>query len=97
MAEPIKRLLHTDPQGTRGPLRIERVYAWVLEEEDGGEGIPAIAMGPEANIVGPLIGADRARIESFRLAAIQIHHDTGRPVRLVCFEGRHELERIGEG
>lgn len=78
---------------------IERIYAWVVTEPDGGEGVPAIKMpveGPEGEdeyCIMPLMGADRARIESLREFALQCRH-MGLPVRLLCFDHRTEIERL---
>jgi hypothetical protein len=65
--------------------RIERLYAWVATEPDGGEGIVSGRFG---DMLMPLIGADGARIESFRSLAESVSAATGYPVHLVEFCGR---------
>ena len=74
--------------------RIERLYAWVMTEPDGGEGIPGMQHGP--GVWGPMIGADRERVESYRELAREMQHRLGLPVRLVCFERRVDLERLND-
>jgi hypothetical protein len=51
------------------PRVIERLYAWVVTEADGGQGIPAFDRGD--GLVLPMIGADSERIESLRPVAMQ--------------------------
>lgn len=70
---------------------ITEMFAWVLTEPEGGEGIPAIMFGGS---IMPLIGADRARIESLRQAAVDVRRTSGCPVRLVRFDGRTVLEEL---
>ncbi len=65
------------------PQRITRLYAWIAEEPDGGEGV----VGGDLPGMGwtPLIGADRARIESYRRVAEQFASVSGYPIRLKVF------------
>lgn len=62
--------------------KIEKLYAWVAAEEDGGEGIIAVhsPVGPV-----PAIGADRERIEGYRPSAVAVSQMMGCPVRLKMF------------
>jgi hypothetical protein len=76
------------------PPKIERLYAWIVTEPDGSEGV-AGALSPGSNTFHPLVGADRKRIESHREHARAIHRATGFPVRLVCFEHLLEIEKLG--
>jgi hypothetical protein len=72
-------------------LRIEALYAWVVEEPEGGEGLPVI------NVRGhtmPLVGADLDRIKSMRSFAEKTRRETGWPVRLVRFGAREDLEEL---
>ena len=73
------------------PPVIEAVYAWVAEEPDGSEGIIAVKLKDQWH---PLVGADPERIESFRDAAMSIHHTTLMPVRLLRFTTREILEEF---
>jgi hypothetical protein len=69
------------------PLRIEKLYAWIATETDGSEGIVAVGL-PGMPGVTPLIGADRARIESYRAHAEEVARLTGCAVSLkVCRDG----------
>jgi len=73
-------------------LPIERLYAWVATEPDGGEGlcsVTTLALGTM-----PLIGADRERIESLRPHAEITRKLTGYPVRLVRFLRTDVMEEL---
>lgn len=73
--------------------KIEKVFAWIATEPDGGEGV----IGHEIMLDGrlmfaPLVGADRARIESYRPHARNVAAQSGLPVRMVEFSVRTVLE-----
>lgn len=70
--------------------KIAKLYAWVAEESDGGEGVVAHFHPNLGNM--PLVGADMARIESFRPLARHVAELSGCPVRLVEFSARTVLE-----
>ena len=71
--------------------KTDALYAWVATGPDGGESIVG-AMLPGIPGLSPLIGADRARIESYRVIAVVTRAATGYPVRLVRFSRREDLE-----
>jgi hypothetical protein len=71
-----------------GPKRIDRLYAWVATEADGGQGIPAMRVDDMAL---PLIGADHDRIESLRPMAMRAM-GVCLKIELVEFSGRRVLE-----
>lgn len=68
--------------------KITEMYAWIVTETDGSEGIPAIF---KQGMMMPLIGADKARVESCRPDALFIAED--KPLKLVKF---HTMEVIEE-
>lgn len=68
---------------------IDALYAWVATEPDGGEGVCSAQIGDTHY---PLVGADMARIKSYRQHAELIHRMTGHPVRLVRFAHREDIE-----
>lgn len=68
---------------------IERLYAWIVTEPDGTEGIPAVSIGTLAL---PLVGSDKQRIESFREVAMATAKSQNLPLRLVEFTGLVVLE-----
>jgi hypothetical protein len=68
--------------------KIERLYAWIAEEADGGEGLCSVQMG---EMQMPMIGADRERIESLRPYAEQVARLSGRPIRLIEYGSRKVL------
>jgi len=69
--------------------RIETMWVMVVEE-GGEEGIPAI-QGPD-NMVLPLVGSDCSKLDHYRHIAQQIADDEGKPVRLLCFMERREID-----
>lgn len=79
------------------PQKIEELFAWVATETDGTDGV----LGAEMQIQGrtmfvPLVGADRARIESYRGHAEAIRQMRGGdvPVRLMRFSTATVLEEL---
>lgn len=75
----------------KGQLRIEQVYAFVVLDDDGTEGIPALAH-PRTGAPLPMVGADMKRVNELRPAAEHIARDLGKKVTLCRFEIRTELE-----
>jgi hypothetical protein len=72
---------------------IERLYAWIATEPDGGEGLCAMRLG---DTMMPLVGADRERIESLGPHAAIVARASGCPVRLVEFSTRRVLrDKVG--
>lgn len=70
------------------PKKIDEMFAWIVTEPDGGEGIPALHTASGAL---PMVGADRARVESLRPHAQGVAAQLGLPLRLVRF---HDMEII---
>jgi hypothetical protein len=71
--------------------QIQKLYAWVAIESDGGEGICAFLLGDTQM---PMVGADKLRMESLRPMAEFIREKTGYPIRLVEFSTRCVLEDL---
>jgi hypothetical protein len=70
--------------------RIEQMYAFVAEDAEG-EGV----CGFRGDLGWmPLVGADIARVESIRHVAQIIADQSGKPIRLLRFAVREELEVI---
>jgi hypothetical protein len=69
--------------------KITEIYCFCATEEDGGEGIPAFSHG---NLMLPMVGADKARIESLKSVARMIERQSGRKFKLLRFTAREELE-----
>lgn len=76
-------------------LRIDALFAWIIVDDDGDEALPA-ALGPGGTWF-PLVGADEARIRSLQPYAADAGRQVGRPVRLVRFDSREELEVLEPG
>lgn len=72
--------------------KIEKLYAWVATEPDGGEGICSTLLPSGLQL--PLIGADRARIESLREWAEVVHAATGYPVQLRLFSAMTVIDEV---
>ena len=71
--------------------KIQKLYAWIATESDGGEGLAAAQLVP-GGLVMPLIGADRARIEQLRETARTVSNSTGCKVDLVEFSTRRVID-----
>ena len=78
------------------PQKITELFAWVATEPDGSEGVCAHEVVIDGRrMIAPLVGADRARIQSYRGFADTIAETTGRPIRLMRFSNAETLERLG--
>lgn len=75
------------------PQRIDKLYAWIVEEPDGGDSIISGHLGGGI-VFTPLIGADRARIESYRRLAEDAARASGYPVRLKVFGAGTVIDEI---
>ncbi len=75
-----------------GQEHIEQMYAFVVVDDDGTEGVPAIDNGK--GMIMPLVGADMARVESLRPYVESMAKSLGKPVTLMRFSVREELEVI---
>lgn len=76
------------------PLIIEKLYAWISEDDDGQQGV--IAFTPAFNAMTlPLVGADMARIESFRPYIEKIAEESKKKILLMEFSSMKVLEVIG--
>lgn len=74
-----------------GQLRIDEVFAFVVLDDDGTEAIPQFR-GPDGDPM-PMLGADKARVESLRPMAKEIADRMGKPVELVRFSTRETVEK----
>lgn len=73
------------------PKRIDEMFAFVVIDENGDEGVPAMISGGTAF---PLIAADEARLESLRPIAAKMATMLGQPFTLCRFSVRTEIEVI---
>lgn len=78
-----------DPGGLG--YRITELWAWLAVHEDGDEGVSAASLG---GVMMPLLGADRARVESLRPYAEMSARATGKRVVLARFDVRTDVEVI---
>ncbi len=69
--------------------KISTVYAWVATEPDGTESLCSVQIG---SVHYPMIGADKARIESYRPHAQQVTMATGYPVHMIEWTERRVLD-----
>jgi hypothetical protein len=70
-------------------FRVTKLWAYLQIDDDDEEGLPAFGYGV---IVLPMLATDERRVEALRPMAAEAAAHTGRPVRLVVFEGMRELE-----
>lgn len=72
--------------------KIEEIWAWVsIDKDENDEGVIGWNMGGSWM---PLIGADKFRIDSLRGFAKKTATITGKPVKLVKFTTRVEMEVV---
>lgn len=72
---------------------IEKLWAYVATEEDGGEGVCAF-YNEKSDMWMPMIGADEERMLSLKSVAKKIADNTNTPVTLVEFSVRKDLEVV---
>jgi hypothetical protein len=72
-------------------LKIETMFAYVAEDEEG-EGVAAHYQEGVGWM--PLVGADMARMESLRPIAQELANAGGKPLTLITFEKRTDVETI---
>lgn len=72
-------------------LKIEKLYAFVADDAEG-EGVCGF-VGPDGRWMA-MVAADKARVESLKPIAQDIARQTGRPIKLLCFSVREQIERI---
>lgn len=82
----------------KGQLRIDHLYAFIVLDSDGTEGVPAMFMPPNEAIPGfhllPLMGADMTRIDQLRQFVKSDPMLKGKKITLAKFTHREELEVI---
>jgi len=74
-------------------LKIDQMFAFVVLDEDGDEGIPALQLGDMAF---PMVGADMERMEALRPHAEHLSKTLGKKITLKHFTTCTDLEVIGE-
>lgn len=81
----------------KGQLRIEHLYAFIVLDEDGTEGVPAM-LDPGGStgfpIMLPMMGADMARVESPKAIIKSDPRLRGKKITLAKFTTRENLEVI---
>ncbi len=78
----------------QGQLRIEQMYAFIIVDDDGTEGIPAFNP-PDGGMAIPMVGADMAMVDKLRPIAVTMSLTFGKTVELVKFSQREHVETIG--
>lgn len=72
--------------------KITEIYVFVAEVTGpDDEGVVAMKAG---DVWLPLVGADRARVDSLRPIAQDMAQASGKPIRLLRFTVREELETL---
>ncbi len=72
-------------------LRIDEIFAFVATDDDGNEGVAAQLIDGSWF---PLLGADMERVNSCREIAQGIADASGKPLTLVLFGSRSDVETI---
>lgn len=73
-------------------LNIETLYAFIVRDDDGTEGIVGSLM-PDGRWM-PLVGADTKRIESLEPFAQEAADATGKTIQIVHFTKREHVRNI---
>ena len=73
------------------PLKIEEIFAYVGVDDDGNESVAELQI-PGCWV--PLVATDWDRVQSLKPLASQIAKAAGRPMKLVKFRERIEVEDI---
>lgn len=75
--------------------KIAEMYAFIVEDAGpDDEGVAAMQVGPPGGPFCwmPLVGADMARVESLRPIAQRLSRQTGKPLKLIRFTHREEVD-----
>ena len=75
----------------QGQLRIDQMYAFVVLDKDGTEGVAAMMVDGGRGWL-PMVGADMARVESLKPLAQQLAKERGVEIRLLRFGNRELVE-----
>ena len=79
-----------------GQLRINQVFAFVIVDEDGTEGVVAVLRD---GVWMPLMGADMSRVESLKALVRDAPQCRGKRVTILRFGDREDIgtiDRTGE-
>jgi hypothetical protein len=81
----------------KGQLRIDTLFAFIVVDDDGTEGVPAMLVPPgvfpTATML-PFMGADPARVEALRKQVMTDPLLKGKTITLAQFSVRTNLEVI---
>lgn len=78
------------------PKQITELWAWIVREADGGDGVPAMTLPVEGiDHMTPMMGADEERVRSLEPHAREIAARFGCPLRLVRFSHGEVIEEWG--
>lgn len=75
----------------KGHINIESIYAFVVRDDDGTEGIVG-ALGPHGWI--PLVGADMEKVQQLEPRVQMTANATGKTIQLVRFKTRRLIKTI---
>lgn len=75
----------------KGQLRINQVFVFVIVDEDGTEGVPAVI---ENGTLMPLMGADMARVDSLKELVMRDPMFRGRRITIKRFSHREQIGTI---
>jgi len=75
-----------------GPKKITEIWAWIVTEPDGGEGVPAAKTTNGGWM--PLLGADEARVRSYEQDARMIAAQLKTPIKLCKFTNMEIVQTL---
>lgn len=73
------------------PKKVTEIWAWVMTEPDGEEGIPAF-YSPSLGMMLPCVGSDSERVLSLREVVTEIAAMRGLPLKLLKFTSMEVIE-----
>ena len=76
------------------PKKVTEIWAWIVTEADGSEGVPAMIASGQ---IAPMLGADEERVRSYEAMARSCARGAGLPLKLMRFSHAEILETYDAG
>lgn len=73
-------------------FKIDRLYAFVIDKQDESEGVCTFGL-PEGGLI-LLVATNKEMVETMRPLAADVARQKGKPVKLICFSTREQIEQI---
>lgn len=76
-------------------MKIDAVWVFISQDEDGNEGIVATSVPiKNGTMMLPLVAADEARLQDLKKISKEIERKTKKKIKLIKFTTREDLENI---